>query len=108
MPMILMYARVGRHAEAQSTLLAATVWFVAGYFLVWVAFAVLATLVHWALERTALLDSKMASTSCVLGGTRVCGGRQLPVDQPQGRMPYLMPDAVCVPDAAWRLSPRRA
>ena len=32
MPMILMYARVGRYAEPQSTPLAATVWFVAGYF----------------------------------------------------------------------------
>ena len=40
----------------------------AGYFLVWVAFAVLATLVHWALERSASLDSAMASTSNILGG----------------------------------------
>jgi predicted metal-binding membrane protein len=54
--------------EAQSTPLAATVWFVAGYFLVWVAFALLATLVQWTLERTALLDSAMASTSNILGG----------------------------------------
>jgi predicted metal-binding membrane protein len=68
MPMILMYARLGRYAEAQSTPLVATVWFVAGYFLVWVAFAVLATLVQWALERNALLDSAMASTSNILGG----------------------------------------
>ena len=59
---------VGRHTEAQSTPLAATVWFVAGYLLVWVAFAVLATLVQWTLERTALLDSAMASTSNILGG----------------------------------------
>ena len=65
-PMILMYARAGRHAKAQGTPLAATVWFAAGYFLVWIAFALLATLVHWALERTALLDSWMASTSNVL------------------------------------------
>ena len=68
MPMILTYARVGRHAEAQGTPLVATVWFVAGYFLVWVAFALLATLVQWALERTALLDTAMASTSNILGG----------------------------------------
>ena len=32
------------------------------------SFAVLATLVHWALERTALLDTAMASTSNILGG----------------------------------------
>jgi predicted metal-binding membrane protein len=68
MPMILMYARVGRYAESTGTPLVATVWFVAGYFLVWVAFALLATLVQWALGRTALLDSAMASTSNILGG----------------------------------------
>ena len=67
-PMILMYARAGRHAKAQGTPLAATVWFTASYFLVWIAFALLATMVQWALECTALLDSWMASTSNVLGG----------------------------------------
>jgi predicted metal-binding membrane protein len=66
-PMILMYARLGRQTEARARPLAATVWFAVGYFLVWVALALLATLVQWALERTALLDSWMASTSNVLG-----------------------------------------
>ena len=66
--MILMYARVGRHAGPQGTPLAATVWFAAGYFVVWAAFALLATLVHWAFERSALLDFAMASTSTVVGG----------------------------------------
>jgi predicted metal-binding membrane protein len=67
-PMFLMYARVGRQTEAQGTPLIATVWFAAGYFFVWVAFSLFATLVQWALERTALLDSTMAITSNVLGG----------------------------------------
>jgi predicted metal-binding membrane protein len=65
-PMILMYARVGRQAEGAP--LTATVWFAAGYFLVWSGFALLATLVQWAFERTALLDSAMASTNNVVGG----------------------------------------
>jgi predicted metal-binding membrane protein len=56
-PMILMYARAGRHTAAQETPLAATIWFVTGYFLVWVAFALLATLVQWALERSPSLQS---------------------------------------------------
>src|SRR6516164_9561883 len=51
-PMILMYARVGRHSAAQGTPFAATAWFAAGYFLVWLAFALLATLVQWAFECT--------------------------------------------------------
>ena len=67
-PMFLMYARVGRQIEAQGKSLSATLWFAAGYFLVWVAFALFATLMQWALERTALLDFTMASTDNVLGG----------------------------------------
>jgi predicted metal-binding membrane protein len=66
-PMILMHARVGRQS-AQGSPLGATVWFGAGYFLPWVVFSLLATLVQWRLERTALLDTAMASTSNVLGG----------------------------------------
>jgi len=65
-PMFLMYARVGRQTEAAP--LTATVWFAAGYFLVWIACALLATLVQWAFERTALLDSAMGSTSNLVGG----------------------------------------
>jgi len=66
-PMILMYARVSRQTEAQGAPLAATIWFVVGYFLVWAAFSLLATLVQWGLERTGLLDSAMATRSHVLG-----------------------------------------
>jgi predicted metal-binding membrane protein len=65
-PMILMYARVGRQIQAHGRPLAATVWFATGYFLVWIAFALLATLVQWAFERTVLLE--MATTSTVVGG----------------------------------------
>jgi predicted metal-binding membrane protein len=76
-PMVLTYARAGRLTET-GTLIAATACFVAGYFLVWAAFSLGATLVQWALERTALLDAAMASTSEVLGGLLlvVAGGYQ--------------------------------
>jgi len=67
-PMILMYARVGRQAKAQSKPFAATGWFAAGYFLAWIGFSLAATLVQWAIERAALLDSRMASASNGLGG----------------------------------------
>jgi predicted metal-binding membrane protein len=63
-----MYARVGRQTQAHGRPLAATVWFGAGYFLVWAAFSLLATLVQWAFERTVLLDFTMATASNVLGG----------------------------------------
>src|SRR5262245_24010005 len=67
-PMILMYARAGRHAAASGAPFAPTGWFVAGYFLAWTGFSLVATLVQWALERLALLDADMASASHVLGG----------------------------------------
>jgi predicted metal-binding membrane protein len=67
-PMILMYARLGRQTQAHGRPLAATVWFATGYFLVWLAFALLATLVQWAFERAVLLDFTMASRSTVVGG----------------------------------------
>src|ERR1700751_5501888 len=67
-PMMLMYARVGRQAKAGGKGFAATGWFAAGYFLVWVAFSLAATFVQWAVERAALLDSRMASGSNQLAG----------------------------------------
>jgi len=51
-PMILMYAHVDRQIQAHGSPLA-TVWFATDYFLVWAAFALLATVVQWAFERTA-------------------------------------------------------
>jgi len=67
-PMILMYARVGRQGRTEGKPLAATGWFAAGYFSVWVGFSLAATIVQWGIERAALLDSRMASASNVLGG----------------------------------------
>jgi predicted metal-binding membrane protein len=66
-PMILMYARVGRQRKGASQPFAATGWFVAGYFLAWAGFSLAATLVQWVLDRTALLDNRMASANLLLG-----------------------------------------
>jgi predicted metal-binding membrane protein len=67
-PMILIYARLGRQASVADRPFAATGWFVAGYLLAWVGFALAATVAQWALDRAALLDSTMTSASNVLGG----------------------------------------
>ena len=66
--MILMYARVGRQGKADGKPFAATGWFAAGYFLAWTGFSLAATLVQWVIERSALLDSRMAIASNLLGG----------------------------------------
>jgi predicted metal-binding membrane protein len=67
-PMILMYARIGRQGKLEDKPFAATGWFATGYILVWIGFSLAATLAQWAVERAALLDSRMASASNVLGG----------------------------------------
>lgn len=67
-PMILMYARVGRQGKVDGKPLVATGWFAAGYLLAWIGFSLAATLAQWIVERAALLDSRMASASNVLGG----------------------------------------
>ena len=61
-PTILLFARVHRHALAQGRVqdkLAPTGAFGAGYMLVWLAFAVAAAALHWALERTGLVSAMM-------------------------------------------------
>jgi predicted metal-binding membrane protein len=63
-----MYARVGRQGNAKGQPLVATGWFAAGYFMTWIGFSLAATLVQWMIERAALLDSRIASASNVLGG----------------------------------------
>lgn len=67
-PMILLYAKIGRQAEAAGQPFAASAWFASGYLLSWTLFSLLATLTQWTLERAALLSPTMASASNVLGG----------------------------------------
>ncbi|MCV3736553.1 DUF2182 domain-containing protein [Rhizobium sp. TRM96647] len=67
-PMILLYARVGRHAAAKGTPIAATGLFCAGYLAVWFLFSLLVTLGQWLLERALLLTPMMESASLVLSG----------------------------------------
>src|SRR6478609_7432901 len=68
-PMILLYARVGRQAEAQKKPFAATGWFAGGYLLAWMAFSLLATELQDGLGRAALLTPMLATANDVLGGS---------------------------------------
>jgi predicted metal-binding membrane protein len=72
-PMILIYARVGRQAAQQGRPLAASAYFVAGYLVAWIGFALVASLTQWALERSALLTPTMVGASDVFGGAVLIG-----------------------------------
>src|SRR6202790_2534049 len=69
-PMVLLYARVGRQAALQEAMqeaikakpFAPSGWFLGGYLLAWVAFALAATLGQWALERRGLLTPMTEGT----------------------------------------------
>lgn len=67
-PMILMYARVARHASARETPFAATSWFASGYVLSWLAFALAATSLQYTLELASLVSPMSGTASATLGG----------------------------------------
>lgn len=59
-PVILLYARVQRHANRQQgTSLVHTASFLLGYLLAWLMFSVMATLLQWILEQAGLVHQMM-------------------------------------------------
>jgi len=66
-PMILLYARATRHAQAAGKLeqgVVPTAAFAGGYLVMWLGFSLLAATLQWALERSGLVSAMMmASTS---------------------------------------------
>jgi predicted metal-binding membrane protein len=83
-PMVLLYAAIARQASARGHVFAAAGWFVAGYLLAWIAFALAATLLQWLLESRALIVPMMAGTGRVAGGVLLIAAgvyQWLPVKQ---------------------------
>jgi predicted metal-binding membrane protein len=66
-PMILIYARVARHAGERGHVFAPTSWFGSGYLLAWAGFGGVATLLQWLLHEAALLTPMMAASDRILG-----------------------------------------
>jgi predicted metal-binding membrane protein len=60
-PMVLLYARVGRQAARARQPFAASAWFAGGYLLAWTVFAAVATVAQWATDRLAFMTPTMAS-----------------------------------------------
>ncbi|UIJ73437.1 DUF2182 domain-containing protein [Aurantimonas sp. HBX-1] len=61
-PMVLLHARVSRHAQSRGQIAAGAIpsgFFLGGYLLVWLAFSLVATILQFACERLGLLSQPM-------------------------------------------------
>jgi predicted metal-binding membrane protein len=67
-PMIVLYTRLVRRAQAQKQPLASTSTFVAGYLLVWGVFSLVAAVIQGVLVDLALVTNAMTSASAILSG----------------------------------------
>ena len=67
-PMILLYGTVTRKQQAEGKPFVPVGLFASGYLIVWTAYGLVAAMLQWALEQTALLSPTMVSASPYLGG----------------------------------------
>ncbi|HEX5151708.1 MAG TPA: DUF2182 domain-containing protein [Parafilimonas sp.] len=67
-PLVLVFATINRQRKQQDHPFVNVVYLVAGYFLVWAAFSLVATVLQWSLQQVALLNPDMKTTSKILGG----------------------------------------
>jgi predicted metal-binding membrane protein len=67
-PLILIFAMVNRQKRQQDNPFVPTGYLIAGYFLVWAGFSLLATLLQWGLQNLSLLNPAMETTNKILGG----------------------------------------
>jgi len=66
-PLILTFATVNRQRRQQDRPFVNSIYLMVGYFLVWAAFSLGATLLQWLLQQISLLNPEMKTTSKVLG-----------------------------------------
>ena len=67
-PMILLFATVSRKQKAGGNTYVPVGLFASGYLIVWTVYSLLAAVLQWTLEQTALLSPMMVSASPYLGG----------------------------------------
>jgi predicted metal-binding membrane protein len=67
-PLILIFAMINRQRKQQERPFVNAAYLIAGYFLVWAAFSLVATALQWLLQLMSLLNSEMKTTNKILGG----------------------------------------
>lgn len=66
-PLVIIFTLVNRKRRQQQNPYASSGYLLSGYFLVWAAFSLFATFLQWLLQRVALLNPEMVTTSKMLG-----------------------------------------
>jgi predicted metal-binding membrane protein len=66
-PLILLFARVNRQRKEQQSPFVNTSYMFMGYFVVWAAFSLLATVLQWLLQQLSWLNPDMIITNKILG-----------------------------------------
>ena len=67
-PLVIIFTVINRKRLQQQNPYISSGYLLSGYFLVWAAFSLFATLLQWWLQRVSLLNPAMVTTSKILGG----------------------------------------
>lgn len=67
-PLVLIFTSISRKRQLQQNPFVSSGYLLSGYFLVWAAFSLFATVLQWLLQRVSLLNPEMITTSRILGG----------------------------------------
>jgi predicted metal-binding membrane protein len=67
-PLVLIFTSINRKRRQQQNPFVSSSYLLSGYFLVWAAFSLIATVLQWLLQRASLLNPEMITTSRILGG----------------------------------------
>jgi len=68
-PLVLIFTLINRKRQQGQNPFVPSVYLLSGYFLIWAAFSLLATLLQWSLQQVSLLNPEMVTTNKILGGS---------------------------------------
>ncbi len=68
-PLVLIFTLINRKRQQRQNPFVPSGYLLCGYFLVWAAFSLFATLLQWLLQQVSLLNPEMITTSKILGGS---------------------------------------
>ena len=67
-PLVIIFALINRKRQQRKSPFVSTGYLLSGYFLVWAAFSLFATLLQWLLQKISLLNPEMITTNKIVAG----------------------------------------